>query len=68
MHLILKFKLLHNRHVVTFLNVEGPYEWARGQTWGGPTICLLCSNPYLAQIVGGPGPPGPLGDYIPALP
>ena len=23
------------RHVVTFLNVEGPYKWARGQTWGG---------------------------------
>ena len=32
---------------------------------GGATRRLLCSNPYLAQIVGGLGPPGPLGDYIP---
>ena len=55
------------RDVVTFLSVEGPNKWARGQTWGGLSIRLLYSNPYSAQNVGGPGPPGPLGDYIPAL-
>ena len=51
----------------TFLNVEGPNKWARGQTWGGATISILHDNPYPAKNVGGPGPPSPLGDYTPAL-
>ena len=34
---------------------------------GGLSICLLYSNTYSAQNVGGSGPPGPLGDYIPAV-
>ena len=54
-----------SRDVVTFLSVEGPNKWARGQTWEGPTIRLPYTNLYSAQNVGSSGPSGPLGDYIP---
>ena len=50
------------RDGVTFLKVREPVLRAPGQKWGAQPYIYY----YPAKIMGGPGPPGPLDDYIPA--
>ena len=57
--------VLMGRDVVTFLSVEGPNKWARGQTWGGQPCVYYRLTLIQPKTWGVPGPPGPLGDYIP---
>ena len=53
-----------SRDVVAVLKLEGPnYNGPLSpKKMGGPSILLLNKIP---KNWGGPGPPGPLGDYIP---
>ena len=55
-----------HRDVVAVLKLEGPnYDGPLSpQKMGGPSILLLNKIP---KKWGGLGPPGPLGDYIPAF-
>ena len=58
---------LRCRDVVTFLSVEGPYKRARGQTWGAQPYVYYTLTLIQPKTWRGPGPPGPLGDYIPGV-
>ena len=50
------------RDGVTFLKVRGLILWTPDQKWGAQPYIYYCP----AKIMGGPGPPGPLDDYMPA--
>ena len=54
-----------DRDVVTFLSMEGPYKWARGQSWGARPYIYYTLTLIKPKTWGGPVPPGPLGDDIP---
>ena len=59
--------MVYTRDVVALLKSGGArLYWALfpGKNWGGGRSTFYLNT---AKKLGGPGPPGPLGDYIPAL-
>ena len=61
------YVIFHFKDVVVVLKLEGPNHngpLSPQKNGGGPSILLLNKIP---KNWGGPGPPGPLGDYTPDL-